>query len=283
MLGWGLADFFAKKTIDRIGDVTTLFWGHVFGTLIFALIALSQPLTLNTAITFPNTLQVWIGVVFFGVLQATVYLLVYVGFGKGKLALLNPVFASYSGVAALLSILFLGEVVSGYLLMAVLTIFFGVLLLSLDVEALRSRSLRIFGSPGLKEVAMAAVLASIWTLSWDRFVKGSDWIVYAFLMYAFMTLAIFLYAKAKGVQLLFSDPDSWKFLSLIGGCEVIAYLMLSLGFSTTSYTSIIAVLSGAFSLPTIILARVFLKERITFLQAIGSFIIIAGIVALSLR
>ena len=29
MMGWGLADFFAKKTIDEIGDVVSLVWAHV--------------------------------------------------------------------------------------------------------------------------------------------------------------------------------------------------------------------------------------------------------------
>ena len=40
MLGWGFADFFAKKTVDKIGDIATLVWAHLFGTLVFALIAL---------------------------------------------------------------------------------------------------------------------------------------------------------------------------------------------------------------------------------------------------
>ena len=39
MIGWGFADFFAKKTIDRIGDIPSLVWAHVFGTSIFILIA----------------------------------------------------------------------------------------------------------------------------------------------------------------------------------------------------------------------------------------------------
>lgn len=39
MLGWGFADFFAKKTIDEIGDLATLFWSQLIGAiplLIFA-------------------------------------------------------------------------------------------------------------------------------------------------------------------------------------------------------------------------------------------------------
>jgi drug/metabolite transporter (DMT)-like permease len=37
-------------------------------------------------------------------------------------------------------------------------------------------------------------------------------------------------------------------------------------------------LSGAFSLPTIILARIFLHERTTVLQTVGSVVILVGVV-----
>lgn len=283
MIGWGLADFFAKKTIDKIGDIVTLFWAHVFGTMFFALIVLFQTTFATGPLSFPSDFHVWVGLVFFGALQGTVYLLVYQGFGKGKLAILNPVFASYSGMAALLSILFLGEVVPSYILGAIVAVFIGVIFLSLDLQALRARNLHLVGAPGLKEVGIASILAAIWTLSWNSFVKGADWVFYAFVMYAFMTLSIFIYTRIKKIGLEFNDTSSWKYLALIGGCETIAYLMLSLGFSTTSYTSVIAVLSGAFSLPTIVLAWMFLKERISLIQTVGCFIIIAGIIILSLR
>ncbi len=283
MLGWGAADFFAKKTIDRIGDIVTLFWAHVFGTMLFALIVLVQTSLSSSVLAFPQDPKVFGGLAFFGALQAFVYLLVYQGFGKGKLAILNPVFASYSGIAALLSIIFLGEMVSGYVLVAIAVIFLGVILLSLDLQALRSRNLHLIGAPGLKEVGSAALLASIWTLSWDLFVKGEDWLFYSFIMYAFMTLTVFLSAKVRRIDLRFHDASAWKYLALIGGCETVAYAMLSLGFSSTSYTSVIAVLSGAFSLPTIVLAWIFLKERISLIQTVGCFIIIAGIITLSLR
>jgi hypothetical protein len=38
MLGWGFADFFAKKTIDKIGDLPSLVWAHLFGTGFFVII-----------------------------------------------------------------------------------------------------------------------------------------------------------------------------------------------------------------------------------------------------
>ena len=43
MFGWGLADFFAKKTIDELGDVMTLAWAGGFGTIPFLISNLRAP------------------------------------------------------------------------------------------------------------------------------------------------------------------------------------------------------------------------------------------------
>lgn len=282
MFGWGLADFFAKKTIDRVGSIVSLVWAHVFGTLAFALILLYQLIN-NRHVNIPGSINEWGLLLLFGILQAIVYLLVYQGFSKGKLALLNPVFASYSGLTAFISIVALGEIVNLNRLITLAVIFSGIILLNIDPEALRLKRLNIVIIPGLKEVVLAAILAAIWTLSWDRFIGGKDWLSYAFLMYAFMTLTAFTIAKLQNIKLSINKPYLWKFLVLIGVCEVVAYLAISLGFSATSLTSIVALLSGSFSLPTIILARVFLKEDLTKIQTTGTLIIIAGIIILSLQ
>lgn len=283
MLGWGLADFFAKKTVDKIGDITTLVWAHLFGTLAFALIALFQQVNLKREFFVPTQVSEWGGLIFFGVLQAVVYLFVYKGFGKGQLAILNPVFASYSGIAALLSIIIFGETLIGFLPLALVAIFGGILLLNIDIEALHNKRFNITHAPGLKEVGIAAILAAFWTISWDQFIGGKDWMSYALFMYVFMTIAAIAIAKFQRVNLFVVKKGLWKFLILIGLCEVVAYISISLGFSTTSYTSIVAILSGAFSLPTLILAHFFLKEKVTLAQRIGSVIIILGIIIIAMR
>lgn len=280
MLGWGFADFFAKKTIDQVGSIVSLVWAHVFGTSVLVVFALFKLLVLGDQFHFSSRPEVWAGLAFFGALQAVVYLFAYEGFGKGQLAVLNPLFASYSGLAAIVSIVVFRESVNPYLLFALLVIFAGVILVSLDVHGLASKRLRIFGAPGVKEVGLAALMAAFWQVFWDRFI-GEDWVLYTILMYAFLTLTAYLIARVKSANLTVTNTGLWKFLFLIGFCEVIAYLALSLGFSATRYTSIVIVLAGAFSLPTILLARVFLKEKVTTIQTIGSLVIIAGIILLS--
>ena len=280
MIGWGSADFFAKKTIDRIGAIKSLVWAHAFGTGMFVSVALLQMLLLRRTVHVPSGTASWAGLMFFGVLQMVVYWLAYEGFGKGQLAVLNPVFASYSGIVAFISIVVLGEslhVLSGIGLAA---IFAGIILLNVDMKSLRSKKLNIV--PGLIEVGLAAVLAAVWTLGWDRFVSGRDSLSYALFMYAFMSLAALILAKLMKVGLGGIGRGLWKFLALVGLGEVVAYLAISWGYGATPLTSVVALISGAFSLPTVVLAYVFLKERISVLQAGAICSIIAGIILVSL-
>ena len=282
MLGWGLADFFAKKTIDIIGDVASLTWGHIFGTLVLGLFAMYE-VSNGRVITFPSNISNdWPVLIFFGFLQAAVYLLVYRGFAKGQLALLNPIFSTFSGFVALFSILILGEVVTGSVGFGLLITFFGVFMLSVDFEGLKQRKINFAHIPGFREVACATVLAAIWTISWSRFTAGKDWLSYTLCMYGFMTFGLLVYCFILRIKLAITNSSLWKFLFLIGFCEVIAYLGITLGYSSSLHTSVIALLSGGFSLPTIILARMFLKEKVTKTQTIGTILIIIGIMCLSI-
>ncbi len=281
MLGWGFADFFAKKTIDVIGDVASLTWGHIFGTLVLIIFAIYEFIAHGHAVVLPVHFATWIGFAFFGALQAAVYLLVYNGFSKGQLALLNPVFSTFSGWVALVSIFIFGEIVTGSLALGLLITFAGVLLLSVDPEALKSRRISFAHIPGFREVAIATLLAALWTLSWSKFVENHDWLSYALFMYAFMTVVLLVYSRIRHIRLSGVPSGIWKFLFLIGLCETVAYLAISLGYSATSHVSIIALLSAGFSLPTIILARIFLKEKVTRAQSLGSLLIIVGIMLLS--
>lgn len=282
MFGWGFADFFAKITIDRIGAVASLVWAHIFGTLILTLFVLGKGLFLKQEVLVPNNFTDWGLLLMFGVVQAIIYLLVYQGFGKGQLAVLNPVFASYAGMAALISIFIFGEVLSTQLIVALAVMFSGILLINLDIQALRSRRIQLL-SPGFAEVGVAALLAGAWIPLWGKFVSDKDGLSYALFMYAFMTLTAYVVSKLQRIRLARVESNLWKFLVLIGLGEIVAYVSISLGFGASSHASIVALLSGSFSLPAIVLAHVFLKERLAEVQILGAITLIAGIALVSLK
>ncbi|MBA3758126.1 EamA family transporter [Candidatus Saccharibacteria bacterium] len=282
MLGWGLADFFAKKTIDIVGDLATLAWAHIYGVIFLLSIVLIYNRSEHQTLTLPNGFKEFALLGFFGILQAFVYFFAYRAFGKGKLALLNPVFSSYSGIVVLLSTIFFAEVIGVNQLLCLLVIFAGIMSISLDRESLALKKIRLAKISGMKEILIAAILGAVWTVLWGNFVIDKDWLVYAAIMYIFMTITILLICLIQRLKLNVLNAHTWKFFMLIGVSEVIAYVGVSLGYSVTSRTSIIAVLSAAFSVPTVILAHIFLKERITKFQISGVALVITGVVAITL-
>lgn len=282
MLGWGFADFFVKKTVDKIGAISSLVWAHLLGTVVLIFFAISQFFIFGKLITVPSTLITWVGLILFGILQMIVYWLVYEGFGKGQVAVLSPVFASFAGLVAVISILFLGEQSSDLRILSLFIIFAGIILISTDIKGWNIKNIKLINVLGFKEVAIATILAAVWTLGWGKFVDGEDWLSYALFMYFFMTVAAFLLSRFMKINLSGVATNLWKFLFIIGLGEAIAYTSISLGYSLTPLVSVVALLSGAFSLPVMILARIFLKERVSVIQTIGSIVIIIGIMVLSL-
>jgi drug/metabolite transporter (DMT)-like permease len=283
MLGWGFSEFATKKSVDSAGTIPSLVWAHIFGTILLFGILISRLFVTHAQIAsiFPVSWSSWLGLLFFGVLQATVYYFAYKAFEKGQVSVLSPIFASFSGLVALLSILVFGEVAHLSFILALALIFGGVLLINLDLKQLNAKRIRIAGVPGLKEILIATILATIWTLGWNAFSNNADWLVYTTFMFVFMTIAAYVIARQANVSLWNIPSGAWMFLLFIAIGEVIGYLAITLGYATTTHTSIVAIISGASSLPTILLARIFLKERVEKSQVIASAIIICGIVLLS--
>lgn len=280
-LGWGLADFFAKKTIDELGDVMTLAWAGVFGTAAFAVAAWVGQALYDHSITVPDNASTWLILAFFGTLQGAVYIFVYRGFAKGRVGLLSPVFASFAGLVALISILFLGEQASSLRIIALLITFAGVLALNADFDALSSLRLGWNHVDGFFDVFIATLLAALWTVLWELFVSGKDWLSYAAYMFAFMTIAVFIFAGYRKLPFSVQQRRLWKFIAAIGICETVAYLAITLGYGATPFVSVVAVLSAAFSLPTMLLARLFLNENFTRHQALAALTIVFGAILLA--
>jgi drug/metabolite transporter (DMT)-like permease len=280
MLGWGFADFFAKKTIDKIGDVTTLFWGQLIGIVPILVLFLFHP-------TLPSLgTNGYIYLAFLGIWSGLSYIPTYVAFGKGKVSLLSPIFASYAVVVSILSAVVFGELIPGSRVVAFVVVFVGILLVNGDPRMIWATLTGKERSPdavkGLPEIFLAIVLYSLWLIALDQFVSGNYWVPFLLVIRIFSSISLFIYAKLRNIKLTFNDRTIWKFLIAIGFFDVAAFAFVSWGYSVSPFVSVVTMLSAAFSLPTIILARVFLKERATILQTVGSVVIIVGVVLVSI-
>ena len=276
MLGWGIADFFAKKTIDKIGDVKTLFWAQTFGILpllIYFLLNYSTPtITISTLLLL----------VVYAVIDAFGYLFFYKALEKGKVSIVSPILATFAAFAVLISAFLFKEQILPIRWLALGIVFIGILLTSIDFKGLKDGSLdKKDLVKGLPETFVGIALFAIWYPLWDNFVSKGDWAFLVLGLRVIISLTILLVAKGTKMRLVVKEINIWKLLILIGLFDGGAYLTLTWGFGATTLTSIVTMLSAAYSLPTLILARVFLKEKLIANQWIGVLSIIGGLILIA--
>lgn len=259
-----------------------MFWGHLFGTFILFIYLAFSFFTNDIDRVIPLSPIDCITSVAFGLGQAIIYYFLYTGFRKGELVILAPLFSSFAALTAIGAFIFFGEPYSYLQLLIIATILCGVWMLNMQSFKGFVRTFLFYDTPGFGEVAFATVLAGLWTLLWSHTVEQHETSTYTFLMYASMTSFILVYAVSRKIPLRIKQHSNWRNFFLVGLCEIVAYIGVSIGYAKTNDTSTVAVISGAFSLPTIILSRIFLKEKPLLIQTVGSVVVILGVIVLTL-
>jgi drug/metabolite transporter (DMT)-like permease len=268
MFGWGLADLFAKKTSDSIGEVSVLTLSHLLGTGSVVIGVLLYVFYTGAPVYVPTTTEI-LYLPLFGAVQACVYFLLYRAMRIGKASVVSPIFSAYSILIVLFAALIFGEVVSPVMYILLACIMAGMLCLSADAHSV-GRGLLTFSEKGLPEVLASTVLAALGLLFWDRFVSGGDWLALTLYAYMFRTLAICIGVYVLGGRVRYTHARSmWLYLVCIGTCEIGAYLAVSWGYGATTYTAVVAILSGVFAIPTLVGAQLWLHEKITARQMVG--------------
>lgn len=284
MFGWGLADFFAKKTVDKIGGFKTLLWMQTFSIIPTAIYLLFNwgPANLEPKIILMLFLL--------SIADLAAYFLFYRGLQKGLVSVLSPIFAAQSGVSVLVSAFIFGEAITSMHWLALAIAFTGIILVSFQ----RQESNKNFSwgtvTKGLPEVLAGMVIFGFFFPAWDWFLgyQGEGWIASLFLGRVFNIIilvgAAYLVSSVKKqkANLEVKKSKIWIWLALIGIFDTTAALFAAWGYRFTSMTSVVVVLSGAFVVPTVILARIFLKEKLTLNQIVGVAAIIAGLIILAI-
>ncbi len=278
MLGWGSADFFSKKAIDKVGYAKAMFYMQLSGIFPLLLITLLKP-TVLVSITSITLVKLAI----FALIYIIAYLFLYLAFEKGQLSIVSPVGSSWSAFAMLFSILIFHEQLSLNIIFWLIIIILGILILSTDLQSLKQdiKNIKNFRAGTLYALAEALIIG-LYIPFYDNFISNSQLNPFFILLIfrIFMTIYAFIYAFIIKKQKITISLQDLKLLIFAGFLDVFAYSSFTLGLNLTNHTSIVSVLSATFTIPTIILAQIFLKERITKEQLIGIGLIVAGIVFL---
>lgn len=277
MFGYGASDFLAKKTINKIGSFRTVFFVQLIGIffLIFYLLYdRSLPL-----FSFGNICSI----VIFGIIEAVVYLALYRSFEIGKVSIVSPISSSYVIIAALISFFFFGEYFSQFKIGALTLVILGILMIAYD-KNLFSDLKNTNWAKGVPEALIVLLVNGAYVPFWDNFLVGPGWIIWVILRRAIMVLAFFLYGIfLKKQKLELKSKNIWLWLILITLFEALGSFGNSWGYRfSNDTTSVVAAISSTYPIITVILARVFLGEKLKKYQYWGIFLIIIGIIFSSL-
>lgn len=302
-LFWGVADFCLRGATHAAGTFRALYFMQVFGLV--ALLAAAPLLRLSFAGVTPAALLTAAALSLIILVGAA---LLYRAFIIGKLAIVSPIAASFGAIATLLALL-TGERPSTSQLLGLALLLVGVTLSGMapshpdgqKAAAADSPGPRRLLGPGVTEALIATVLfgASYWAL---RYVvaqvggvqtalvgKLTDFVALSLIVLAGWAARRFIGAPAlaEGSAIPAARalaPRTGAFwLWLVPGAllDVGANVAYNIGV-TDALTSVVATLSSLFTAVTVMLAWLFLHERLTRVQWSGVALILVGIALVNL-
>ncbi|OGG04323.1 hypothetical protein A2Z33_04210 [Candidatus Gottesmanbacteria bacterium RBG_16_52_11] len=276
MVCWGTGDFLAALASRRFGNLRTNFWMMTV-SFILATAYFTTQLTTFTIASVQPYLVLLIAVAVF---QAIAYLAFYRGLETGMVSVVSPVGASFALVTVILSVLFYGEHLKLTQVTGILLISSGIIGVSLNLEDLK-KIRRLSVVKGVRE-ALVAMMG--WGISLFLIVPASKALGWFLPVYIFRFFAIIFILAANIVSRqtlrIPIKPGNLLLLLPIGIFDISAFFSYSLGVSS-QYASVVASVGGAFAMVTVLLARVFLREKLHPNQLAGIAAIIAGIALIS--
>lgn len=278
MVTWGIGDVFAKKGMQKISPV----WNNILavGFAVFVWI----PFAYFHGGSFLSLTGIDLLIASF---IALLYLTYYYAIERGKLILTATLLSTYQVTAVILSIIFLGERPTLIQSIAIFLIIIGTFLISFD-EIRRLLSLL---KTKTSEIKMSWV---VWGL-FGGFCNGvGDFLSKIGVVrtgpYNFLLALAIGYVLSIGVNLLFDRKgirrSPWKapklfIYTLIGtGFVEVGLIALNLAFETGPASLVSPIISSSIVV-TVILAALFLKEKVTKIEFLGLITTISGIILLS--
>jgi len=273
MLSWGVADFFAAKSVRKSGVFKTYFWIQAISLAVYSLIFL-------LFFEFPAiSLMTFALIVICAFIGITTVMSFYKGLQVGIVSIISPIAASYAVVTVILSLIFLNETITAFHAIGITFVIFGAILASFKFHDLIRLKVKNVAA-GVKYAVFAMLGWGVLMVLVDVLVSGLGWFFPILFIVTVEICYLLIYSGITKKSISFPKNIA-LFVILAGILEVIAFL--SFGFSITSENvAIVAPIISAFPAITIILARIFFKEILELNQKIGIAAVLMGLVLLSL-
>lgn len=277
MFAWGAVDFLSAKSARKIGSLLTFFWMQITSFLLVLIYFLFNFQKLNIT-DISRAILITVTPAFFFTIGTFAF---YKGLSIGQASLVTPIMGSWAMITAVLSIIFLNEILKINQIIAIISIILGIILVSTNIKGSFKNKLSFF--TGTKEGIISMLSYGIAAFLLAFAIKSLGWFIPAFFCRLFILIFIILYAffSKQSLRAKF-QPSTWNLILPIAFLDIIAFFAYSIGVSS-EYASIVAPIAASSPLVTTILAQIFLKEKLVLSQIFGVIITIFGLILISVK
>ena len=271
MFGWGIYDFIGGVYAKQIGPLKSFFWSQLAGLISALLLIFVFSISLNLPILV--TILLPIAAIFY----STGYLFFFKGFEIGNVSIVAATMNLWAVFTMLFAFIFMGQRLSTIQFLGVLMIISGVSLASLNWSNIRNQRFQL--SSGVKETVLGAFFFGVfWNIS-EVISEEIGWLLTTlFVKFGIILfLLLFSFLTKRELDLTKATTKTKCMVGLMGIIEAGAVAIVNYGL-TIGDAILIMPIASALSIVTIILAIIFLKDKVTKLQGLGIITAIAGII-----
>ncbi|HEC64788.1 MAG TPA: EamA family transporter [bacterium] len=271
MFGYGASDFLASQVTRRIGNIKTIFWEQFIAVFVIGAVLLFVPVDFHfELILLP-----------LGILLAIVYMVAfgtyYKGFEVGNVSVISPIVNSYAWISVLIAHFLFNQRLEGLQIAGIILIVLGVVLVSVQLDKIKTKKVLLV--KGLPYALVASLAFGIVPPLYEQIVERMDFLFASFLSTVIASILVFVYSRIMRIKLGLKKEGGKTQLQLFIIAVLTLFATVSVGYGYSVGDSIIvAPVSSGLTVVTVVLAVVFLKERLKLNQIIGIIITVGGIV-----
>jgi len=293
-LFWGAGDFLARYVTHALGTYRTLFFIQFIGLFSLGIYLLGTGELQHVASV--TSWQPWLWAVLAALLNIASTLALYRAFEVGSLMLVSPIAASYAAVTIILAFLS-GEVLTQTHDAGIALVLLGIIVVStsfeaagkstgaLNPESMLRNLLFVLKKDARRGVGWAIVAAlgygiTFWILGF-RVTPTLGSIIPVWLIRMMTPCVLVACAPFAQQKLTLPQGRVWWLIVGVSVFDTVAYITYTLGLAQ-GQISLTTILSSLYSAVTVLLAWIFLRERLQRSQWLGIGVIFAGIALVNL-
>jgi len=274
-LSWGTSDFMARLSGRAVGPGRTLLVVFAISSLLLTPFGFS----VVGAMLDDGALSALVGVTGLSVLVGT--WLLYLSLTRGPLSIAVPIVSSYPVPLVVYGVAVGGFVPTPVMWAAIGATLIGVWVVSRAGHKLQHKDGHVQGRIGVTIAICIAtiVVFDVAIVLTDKLADqvGLPAALWSTRATAFVVLATLFLARRQSMNI---GLKWWGVLSAQGAIELMGYVAL-FSAQTMGGTTIASVVSSAYGVVTILLARTILKEAMSLMQLAGMALVFAGVVAVT--